>query len=52
MKYFITKYNDFLINASIRPYKTVTLPTGLIVDHYKNGKLIADKRITRGRKND
>ena len=52
MKYFITKYNDLLINASIRPYKSVTLPTGLIVDHYKNGKLIADKRITRGRKND
>ena len=52
MKYFTTKYREFLINASIRPYKTVTLPTGLIVDHYRNGKLIANKRITRGRNND
>ncbi len=52
MKYFITKYNDLLIKASIRPYKTVTLPTGLIVDHYRNGKLIANKRVRRGRLND
>ena len=40
-------YNRILINLSIRPYKTVELETGLIVDHYKNGKLIANKRNTR-----
>jgi len=38
--------NKILIYFSIRPYKTVKLDTGLIVDHYKNGKLIADKRET------
>ena len=40
-------YNRILINLSIRPYKTVELETGLIVDHYKNGKLIANKRNTK-----
>jgi len=35
-----------LIKYSYLPYKTVTLDTGLIVDHYRNGKLIANKRIT------
>jgi len=50
MNYIQFKYNQLLENLSIRPYKTVTLDTGLIVDHYRNGKLIADKRITRGRK--
>ncbi len=36
-----------LIKYSIIPYKTVELDTGLIVDHYKNGRLIANKRNTR-----
>jgi hypothetical protein len=36
-----------LIYLSIIPYKTVKLPTGLIVKHYRNGKLIADERDTR-----
>lgn len=40
-------YNRILINLSIRPYKTVELETGLIVDHYRNGKLIANKRNTK-----
>ena len=40
-------YNRILINLSIRPYKTVELETGLIVDHYKNVKLIANKRNTK-----
>ena len=33
-----------LVGLSIRPYKVVTLDTGLIVEHYKNGRLIANKR--------
>jgi len=40
-------YNRILANLSIRPYKTVELETGLIVDHYRNGKLIANKRNTK-----
>jgi len=42
-----TLINNILTDLSIRPYKTVTLPTGLIVKHYRNGKLIADERITK-----
>ena len=52
MNYIKFKYTELLERFSITPYKTVELPTGLIVDHYRNGKLIANKRITRGRKND
>jgi len=40
-------YNRILTNLSIRPYKTVELDTCLIVDHYRNGKLIANKRNTK-----
>ena len=36
--------NKLLIKYSRLPYKTVELDTGLIVDHYRNGKLIANKR--------
>jgi len=36
--------NQLLIFLSVRPYKTVELPTGLIVDHFRDGKLIANKR--------
>jgi hypothetical protein len=36
MKKIIDK---FLIKRSIRPYKTVALSTGVIVEHYRNGKL-------------
>lgn len=39
--------NKILIYFSIRPYKVVELPTGLIVEHYKNGKMIANKRVKR-----
>ena len=38
--------NRMLVKYSYLPYKTVTLETGLIVDHYRNGKLIVNKRIT------
>lgn len=38
--------NKILIYLNLRPYKTVKLTTGLYVDHYRNGKLIADKRDT------
>jgi len=36
MKQIIDK---FLIKRSIRPYKVVPLSTGVIVEHYRNGKL-------------
>jgi hypothetical protein len=36
MKQIIDK---FLIKRSIRPYKVVPLSTGVIVEHYHNGKL-------------
>jgi hypothetical protein len=36
MKKIIDK---FLIKRSIRPYKIVPLSTGVIVEHYRNGKL-------------
>ena len=52
MNYIQYKYNELLERFSFTPYKTVELSTGLIVDHYRNGKLIANKRITRGRRND
>jgi hypothetical protein len=41
-------YNRTLINLNLRPYKTVRLETGLIVDHYKNGRIVANKRDTSG----
>jgi len=37
-------FKRLLIGLSIRPYKVVTLDTGIIVELYKNGKLIANKR--------
>ena len=36
MKKLIDK---FLIKRSIRPYKIIALSTGVIVEHYRNGKL-------------
>ena len=36
MKQIIDK---FLIKRSIKPYKVVPLSTGVIVEHYRNGKL-------------
>ena len=36
MKKLINKY---LVKKSIRPYKLVALSTGVIVEHYRNGKL-------------
>ena len=36
MKQIIDK---FLFKRSIRPYKVVPLSTGVIVEHYRNGKL-------------
>ena len=32
-------YNRILVKLSIRPYKVVHLSTGVIVEHYRNGKL-------------
>ena len=31
--------NRILVKKSIRPYKVVPLSTGVIVEHYRNGKL-------------
>ena len=31
--------NRILVKKSIRPYKLVPLSTGVIVEHYRNGKL-------------
>tara|TARA_R110000744_G_scaffold82298_3_gene161655 strand:- start:813 stop:1001 length:189 start_codon:yes stop_codon:yes gene_type:complete len=36
MKQIIDK---FLIKKNIRPYKIIALSTGVIVEHYRNGKL-------------
>ena len=38
-----------LENLSVIPYKVNTLDTGCYVKHYRNGKLIADKRVKRKR---
>lgn len=43
------EWNRLLIRLSIRPYKTVKLESGLLVDVYKNGKIRADKRDVKGR---
>ena len=51
MKRILYLINNLLINLSVKPYKTVKLDTGLIIDHYKNGKLIADKRETPYKRN-
>jgi len=31
--------NKILVKRSIRPYKVIALSTGVIVEHYRNGKL-------------
>lgn len=49
MNYICNKYNSILIKLSIKPYKTVRLETGLLVDHYRNGTLRADRRDVNGR---
>ena len=41
-----TMIDRILKYLNLRPIKTVKLTTGLYVDHYRNGKLIADKRET------
>ena len=38
---------ELLENVSLIPYKVNTLGTGCYVKHYRNGKLIADKRVKR-----
>ena len=35
---------DLKENLNLIPIRTVELPTGLIVEHYKNGSIIADKK--------
>lgn len=41
-------YNKLLIKFSFKPYKTVVLKSGLIIDHYRNGKIVADRMIDFG----
>jgi|11BtaG_2_1085332.scaffolds.fasta_scaffold120999_2 hypothetical protein len=31
--------NNILVKINVRPYRTVTLKTGVIVNHYKSGKI-------------
>jgi len=31
--------NNILIKINVRPYRTVVLKTGVVVNHYKNGKI-------------
>jgi len=31
--------SNILIKINVRPYRTVTLKTGVVVNHYKNGKI-------------
>ena len=28
-----------LVKASIKPFKTIVLPTGIVCEHYKNGNI-------------
>jgi hypothetical protein len=50
MRYIKRQYKELLERFSLAPYKTVELRTGLIVDHYKNGSMIADrKRLSNGK---
>lgn len=44
---YIKFYDRMLIRTSKKPYKSVVLDTGLIVDHYRNGKMIANKRVKK-----
>ena len=46
MKGLFNYLRNFKEIHSIKPYKIVKLPTGLIVKHYRNGKLIAQDRCT------
>ena len=48
MKTVINYLQNYKTIHSIKPYKIVKLPTGLIVEHYRNGKLIAKRMITNG----
>ena len=43
-------YNTLMIKASKRPFKTIRLTSGVLVDHYRNGSIKAnrtasDKRV-------
>ena len=50
MRYIKRQYKELLERLSLAPYKTVELRTGLIVDHYKNGTMIADrKKLSNGK---
>lgn len=46
MKGLFNYLRNFKEIHSIKPYKIVKLPTGLIVKHYRNGRLIAQDRCT------
>ena len=42
-------YNKIMIALSKRPYKTLRLKTGLLIDYYKNGKMYAGEIVKDGR---
>jgi len=39
MKKIQNKINYILVEASKKPFKTITLPTGVSIEHYRNGTL-------------
>lgn len=36
-----------LKNLSVIPYRKVTIETGLIMEHFKNGRIRANKRVIK-----
>jgi hypothetical protein len=36
-------YHDFMVSINRWPYKSVRLDSGIIVDHYRNGKIVAKR---------
>lgn len=48
MRAIITYFKNYKIINSIKPYKTVRLDTGLLVDHYRDGRIVANRMITNG----
>jgi hypothetical protein len=42
-------YNKLMIALSKRPYKTIRLESGLMIDYFKNGKMYAGDIANDGR---
>lgn len=48
MRSIINYIKNYKVNNNLKPYKTIKLDTGLLVDHYKNGRIVANRMITNG----